>query len=290
MNMRSGNTLAGRAWTDAGGRRQAAMAWGWKLCRICMRLSPLLLMLLLWFMIAWLVSWLRGVAFPTPADTAVRLLNMLDGSRFLEYSIYRHTCVSLARWALSFFIAAVAGLAVGIAAGWWRAFEQVLMPAIQVLQLVPGLAWIPVAILIFGIGESATLFMISVTAFAPIAISVAGGVKRVDELYVRAARMMGLSRRMLFFNILVPGALPHIINGLRIGLGNGWRVLVAAEMIVGSGTGLGYAIIQSRWTLDFAGAFVCLGIICVVGLAIEQLVFAPLERRTVELWGLSRHP
>ena len=162
------------------------------------------------------------------------------------------------------------------------------MPTVQILQLIPGLAWIPVAILIFGIGDRATLFMIAVTACAPVAINVAGGVKRVDEMYIRAARMLGLNNRMLFLNVLVPGALPHILSGLRIGLGNSWRVLVAAEMIVGSGTGLGYAIIQSRWTLDYAGAFVCIAIICCIGLIVERLVFIPLEKCTIELWGLKR--
>ena len=101
----------------------------------------------------------------------------------------------------------------------------------EILQLIPGLAWIPVAILIFGIGDQATLFMIAVTAFAPVAINVSGGVKRVDEMYIRAARMLGLNNRMLFMTVLVPGALPHILSGLRIGLGNSWRVLVRNNFV-----------------------------------------------------------
>ena len=162
------------------------------------------------------------------------------------------------------------------------------MPCVHMLQLIPGLAWIPVALLIFGVGEKATVFMIAMTAFTPVAINVHGGVKRVDEVYVRAARMMGARGGDLFVHVLIPGALPHILSGLRVGLGNGWRVLVAGEMIVGAGTGLGYAIIQARWTLDYASAFACVVIICVVGLVLERLVFMPLERRTVEQWGLRR--
>ena len=87
--------------------------------------------------------------------------------------------------------------------------------------------------------------------------------------------------------MLLPGALPHILSGLRIGLGNGWRVLLAAEMVVGAGTGLGYSIIQARWTLDYSSAFACLLVILGIGLTVEHLVFAPLERWTVERWRLA---
>lgn len=256
--------------------------------RIVYALASLLLLLLIWFLVAWCVSWSRGVVFPTPVDTFAKLLGLLSGKTFLGHSIYQHVANSLGRWISGFLVAVVAGLLTGMAIGRWSSVERLLMPLVHVLQLIPGLAWIPVAILIFGIGSGATHFMITITAFAPIVINVAGGVKRVDEMYIRAARMLGLGNRMLFLNVLLPGALPHILSGLRIGLGNSWRVLVAAEMIVGSGTGLGYAIIQSRWTLDYAGAFVCIAIICVIGLIIDHLLFIPLERRTIELWGLKR--
>ena len=250
--------------------------------------AALLLVLLLWEALALAVTWLRGVFFPTPLETLTKLWRMLLGRPFLDHSIYTHTLDSLQRWIGGFIIGGGTGIGIGLACGRWLSIERLLMPTVQILQLIPGLAWIPVAILIFGIGDGATLFMIAVTAFAPVAINVAGGVKRVDEMYIRAARMLGLNNRMLFINVLVPGALPHILSGLRIGLGNSWRVLVAAEMIVGSGTGLGYAIIQSRWTLDYSGAFVCIAIICGIGLIVERLIFIPLEKRTIELWGLKR--
>ena len=251
-------------------------------------LAALLLILFGWQAVAWSVDWLRGVTFPTPLETASKLVQMLAGEKFLNHSIYRHTASSMGRWLSGFSVAVVLGALVGMAAGRWRTLERLTMPAIQILQLIPGLAWIPVAILLFGIGDGATLFMIAVTAFAPIAINVAGGVKQVDEMYIRAARMLGLNNRMLFRSVLLPGALPHILSGLRVGLGSSWRVLVAAEMVVGRGTGLGYAIIQSRWTLDFSGAFVCIAIICMVGLIVERLLLLPLENRTIELWGLKK--
>ena len=98
--------------------------------------------------------------------------------------------------------------------------------------------------------------------------------------------MLGARGTTLVSRVLLPGALPHILSGLRVGLGNGWRVLLAAEMVVGTGTGLGYSIIQSRWTLDYISAFACLVVIMSIGLGFERVVFATLERWTIERWRL----
>lgn len=155
------------------------------------------------------------------------------------------------------------------------------------MQVIPGLAWIPVAILLFGLNQAATVAIITLTTFPAVAIAGVMGVRSVDARYVRAARMCGAGPWALFATVFLPGALPHLLSGLRIALGAAWRVLVAAEMIVGSGDGLGYAIIQSRWTMDYASAFACIAIIATLGLGMERLVLLPLERRTVERWGLS---
>jgi ABC-type nitrate/sulfonate/bicarbonate transport system permease component len=169
-----------------------------------------------------------------------------------------------------------------------RAFERLLMPLVYVLQLVPGLAWIPIAILLFGIGNRATVFMIAVTALAPVAVNMVAGIRGAAQEHLRVARMAGAGRWQTFAHVLLPGAVPHLLSGLRVGLGNSWRVVVAAEMIVGTGTGLGYSIIQSRWTLDYASAFVCIIVICVVGLLVEYVGFAKLEEATVRRWGMVR--
>lgn len=255
--------------------------------RVVMPLATAALVLGSWQATAMFITSVRGVEFPTPWETAVSLGKLLAGQQLVQCSIYRHVLDSLGRWAGGFGIAATAGVLYGLVAGWNRTLEALTVPIIHMLQLVPGLAWIPVALLLFGIGERATVFMIAVTAFAPIAMNVLSGVKRVDGTYVRAGRMLGAGGADLFLRVLVPASLPSILTGLRIGLGNSWRVLVAAEMVVGTETGLGYAIIQSRWTLDYHSAFACLAIICALGLILERCVFSAVERVTVERWGLS---
>lgn len=251
-------------------------------------IAPLLLIAGLWHILAAGIWHYRGVPFPTPMSTLQRLAAALMGEQIMDNSVYRHTLDSLGRWVYGFFAASVGGIFFGLAAGWWRTLDRLTSPAIQVLQLIPGLAWIPVALLLFGVGENATRFMIAVTAFAPIAINVTDGVKQVDTQYIRAAQMLGASGKTLFLRVLLPGALPQIISGLRVGLGNSWRVVVAAEMVVGTGSGLGYAIVQSRWSLDFTSAFVCIIVIAMIGLVVEQAVLKPLERRTIRRWGIHR--
>lgn len=182
------------------------------------------------------------------------------------------------------------GIGYGLLAGRLRGVEKATAGIPQLLLLVPGLAWIPVAILLFGIGETATVFMIAIAAVAPVAINVLSGIKTVDIQLVRAARMMGARRHILFFHVLIPAALPSLISGLRIGLGTGWRVLVAAEMVVGTGSGLGYAIIQARWTLDYPASFACIAVICAIGLLVERGLLGPLERRTRSRWILEEGP
>jgi len=249
-------------------------------------IAPVLIVLAVWQAVALTIFYARGVAFPTPWQTLLKLWSLLGGDLLSSHSLYVHILSSLRRWLAGFAIAASLGIAYGLVAGRVRAFEKATAGIPQLLLLVPGLAWIPVAILLFGIGEPATIFMIAVSAFAPIAINVLAGIKSIDITLIRAARMLGAGKNALFFRVLIPAALPSLLSGLRIGLGTGWRVLVAAEMIVGTGTGLGYSIIQARWTLDYAASFACIAVICAIGLILEQLVLKPLERRTLERWTL----
>ncbi|WP_300669149.1 ABC transporter permease [Desulfoluna sp.] len=255
---------------------------------ILRKMLPFLIFLIFWEGLAVMIQLRRHVAFPTPWEVAQTLAALLAGAPLSEASLIRHIGDSLLRWVTGFSIAAVTGIGYGLLSGWSKAFRDATLPILHVLQLIPGLAWIPVAILCFGIGETATISMIAVTAFPPIALNVLSGVQQLDETLLRAARMMGAKGQTLLFRVLLPGALPATISGLRIGLGNGWRVLVAAEMVVGTGTGLGYAIIEARWTLDYASAFSCIGIICLIGLLVENLLFKPLEKRTITRWYLTR--
>lgn len=251
---------------------------------------PFLLFLLLWQTVALLVEAIREVPFPNPWQTFVKLGRLIAGEPLADALLYRHIGDSMYRWLAGFGSATVIGLLYGLTAGVCRRLELATGQIVHLLQLIPGLAWIPIALLIFGLGEPATIFMIAMAAFPPVAITVLAGVKHLDGTYLRAARMLGAGKRSLFFQVLLPGALPATISGLRLGLGNSWRVLLAAEMVVGTGTGLGYSIVESRWNLDYTGAFACLTIIALIGILIEYGLFRPLERTTLKHYHLEGGP
>lgn len=273
----AGEPQAGNA---AGGAAETVRQ-GWRLA------GPWLFGLALWQLTAWVVMATRQVPFPTPWECAVALGELLGGATFLEHSIYHHVAVSLARWVEGSALGIAGGLGYALLAGLSPAARRLTMPSVEVLQVIPGLAWIPVAILLFGVTPLATVAIIALTTFPAVAISGTMGVRSVDERYVRAGRMCGAGPLTLFATVLLPGALPQVLSGLRIALGAAWRVLVAGEMVVGSGDGLGYAIIQTRWTMDYVSAFACIAIIAALGLTLERLVLLPLERLTVARWGLS---
>lgn len=254
--------------------------------KILQWLIPVAVVLTAWQITALGVGIFRGVSFPGPWQTGARFFSLVSGELLSSVSLYAHTMDSLKRWLAGFSIAAVSGIGYGLAAGRIEWLEKATGKIPQVFLLIPGLAWIPVAILLFGIGEPATVFMIAVSGFAPIAVNTLSGIKNIDIRFIRAAAMMGARQNTLFLNVLIPGALPSILSGLRIGLGTGWRVLVAAEMIVGTGTGLGYSIIQARWTLDYASSFVCIVMICVIGLLFEHLFLKQIEKQTIRRWAL----
>lgn len=249
-------------------------------------LAGMCMLLAVWQIAAIAIAAVRDVPFPTPLATLQRLGALVAGRPLGGHPLSAHILHSLGRWLAGVGIAAGCGIAYGLLAARSAAFAALFAPLPRLFLLVPGLAWIPVAILVFGIGPAATVFMIAAAAFAPVAVSVMAGIRGVDQGYVRAARMLGAGPGALFFRVLLPGALPHVISGLRIGCGTGWRVLVAAEMVVGTGTGLGYSIIQARWSLDYLAAFACIAVICAVGFFVEGGLLGRLEAATVRRWGV----
>lgn len=256
--------------------------------RLFFNVLPFIILILLWQGVALLVYYSRGVFFPNPFDTFLRLLQLLRGKSLLQFTIYGHLMASLIRWGSGFILALVVGMGLGILMGWSALMERLLMPLIYVLQPIPSLAWIPVAILLLGLGQSSTIFIIFLAGVFPIIINMTAGVRTVNGMYIRAAQMLGSNDRTLFFQVLLPGAIPHLLSGFRVGLANGWRALIAAEMVAGAGSGLGYAIYQSRWNLDYTSAFVSIIFICLIGLFIERFGFSLLEKRTIKRWGMTR--
>ncbi len=232
-----------------------------------------------------LIFWYLGVRlsrspiFPTPFDVVLGI-----GQLVRDGVLIRYICASLFRVAWGFLIAVLVGVPVGLLLGWHATAFRAFNPLIQMLRPISPIAWIPVAILWFGVTDAAPIFLIFLASVFPITVSAMAAVQNMQPVYLRAAKNFGLSGAQLFRRVVLPASLPQIITGLRIALGIAWLVVVAAEMIAVN-SGLGYLIIDARnagkrYDLVVAG-MVLIGLI---GLLLD-LLMRRLETFDEVRWG-----
>jgi ABC-type nitrate/sulfonate/bicarbonate transport system permease component len=261
--------------------RVAASRGGWRrllLFRALMALPNFILLAVL--LVVWQIAskvWLpsidpyMAVLMPAPSSIVVTAAGMIASGE-----LFYNLAASLKREAMAFIFAATA-IPLGIAMGWWRLAYNQINPIMEILRPIPPLAWIPLSILWFGIGDEQNEFIIFLGIFFPILVNTIVGVKNIDPILVRAARSLGASERRLLARIVFVGALPQIITGVRIGLGVGWMALVAAEL-VGASSGLGFLINDARSMLRTDTIIVGMLTIGIVGLLIDTAILA-LGRR-----------
>jgi len=207
---------------------------------------PIILFIGAWQLLSEL-SLLPGQKIPSPWEVVLGLRDLATVGLPHGYDLLHHTLMSLYRVFLGFTLAAFLGVSLGIAMGWSRLFYQAMNPIMNLIRPVPPLAWIPIAILWFGIGVRSAVFLIFLGAFFPILLDTISGVKSVPPIYIEATRTLGARRADLLLKVIAPGAMPSIMTGMRVGLGIGWMTLVAAEFTgVKSGLGLGYMIMTAR--------------------------------------------
>lgn len=220
--------------------------------------------------------------FPTPLDVAKGIQELFEKGLLLKYIV-----ASLFRVSWGFILAVVVGVPLGLALGWFRPAYEALNPMIQIMRPISPIAWIPVAILWFGIDDTAPVFLIFLASVFPITVSSMAAVQNMQLVYLRAAQNFGVQGSQLFRRVILPAALPQIITGIRIALGIAWLVVVAAEMIAVN-SGLGYLIIDARnagkrYDLVVAG-MVMIGLI---GLVLDLLV-RQLEKFDEVRWGYGQ--
>lgn len=163
--------------------------------------------------------------------------------------------LSAMRVAIGYAIGVVSGVSLGVLIGWYPLARDLADPSVQALRPIPMTAWLPFATLVFGISESAAVFLIGMGTFFPIVINTTLGVKQTPEVLVRAALMLGTTRRRVLRRVVLPAALPSILAGLRLGLGIAWVLVIVAEMLSVKG-GLGFAI-WSAYSFDRMDVIVC---------------------------------
>ena len=198
----------------------------------------------------------------------------------------QHAAETLLRLAAGFAVAATAGVLLGIAMGRYRRAEDLLLPLVSIGAPIPGLAYAPLFLLWFGLGNAGSIILVGFVAMFPVIQNSWTGVKAVKEIWIRAAQTMGADERRLFRHVILPGALPYILAGMRLGLAQGWRILVAVEMLAAVPWGLGWLIFGAREFLNTDVMLAGIALIGAIGLALERFVFQRLERYTVVRWGM----
>lgn len=225
------------------------------------------------------VVWTHTRIFPSPLEVERGMAELIH-----KHVLWADITDSLRRVAIGFGAAVVLGVPIGLTLGWYPAADQVVNPVMQILRPISPIAWIPVAIIFFGVGDNAAIFLIFLGAYFPIVVACINGVSNVPSVYRRAGRNFGLTPAQLLIKVIFPAALPQILIGLRIALGIAWLVVVAAEMIAVD-SGLGYLIIDSRNSgkrYDLVVAAMLL--IGVIGLILD-FAFRRLEKIKSIRWG-----
>jgi len=201
---------------------------------------------------------------------------------FVTGELFLHTGTSLARVFSAWTITGAIAIPLGLAMGWSRRFEQIVDPFVEIFRPISPLAWIPLAILWFGIGEAGKVFVVCVATFFPTLLSTIAGVKRIDPVLVHAGQVLGCSSQAsLFGKVIFPAALPSIVVGLRISFGTGWAAIIAAELVAAR-SGLGYLIANGMEILRADKVLVGMAMIGVLGVCFDAL-FRFLHRRFS--WG-----
>lgn len=222
--------------------------------------TTFIVLLVLWQI--FVINSTSQIKFPTPVAVIHRFFLMLFNKVGL-YTIWGHLLWSLSRVLVGFFIACVLGVILGLAMGWFPYVSAVFKPLFDLLRPIAPLAWIPFAILWFGIGEKYKYFLIFIAAFVPFTLNAYSGAIHVDKQIIGAAKMLGASKSQIFFLIVVPSALPSVFSGAQVALSNAWMTMLAAEMVRAS-EGIGWVIVAGQNINDMTqmiAAMIAIGIV-----------------------------
>lgn len=240
--------------------------------------GAVLLAVVLWHIAATfkLQLFIRFDNIPVPREVGAQFLELIG-----EIEFYRHIAASLIRIGISYALAAVTGIFIGILMGRIKIIEDLVVPYIEILRPIPAVAWIPLAILMWPTEESSIMFITYLGAFFPIVMNTVHGVESTPEVLIRAARSLGASRAKIFWEVVLPGALPSITTGLAIGMGVSWFSLLAGEIISGQ-YGIGYFTWAAYTLVQYPN--IIIGMLCIGFLGTGSTYLVKLATRPFLRW------
>ncbi|MFM5253871.1 taurine ABC transporter permease TauC [Aeromonas hydrophila] len=235
--------------------------------RLGVSLLTLCALLALWWLVARL-GLISPLFLPPPAQVLQQFATLAGPQGFMDATLWQHLAASLQRILIALAAATLCGVTVGLAMGLSPTLRGMLDPLIELYRPVPPLAYLPLMVIWFGIGETSKVLLIYLAIFAPVAMATLAGVQGARQVRLRAARALGANRWQVLWYVIVPGALPDMLTGLRIGLGVGWSTLVAAELIAAT-RGVGFMV-------QAAGEFLATDVV-LAGILVIALIAFTLE-------------
>jgi NitT/TauT family transport system permease protein len=228
-----------------------------------------------------------GYFAPALLPTIPAIMRTLFAS-IADGTMIHHAVFTLYRVMFGFGLAVTAGIPLGILMARFAAIENFCLPLVSALMPIPSFALVPLFMLWFGIGNLTTILIVFYAATFPMVFNTWSGVRSVNPLWLRAAGAMGADEQKLFWKVIIPGASPFIITGMRQAFLRAWIAVVGAEMIAASDWGLGWVIFDAKEFLNADLMLSSLIVIGAIGFAFERLVFGSIERATVQRWGMVR--
>jgi ABC-type nitrate/sulfonate/bicarbonate transport system permease component len=265
--------------------RSAARRLRWR--RIWRGGTGILVILLVWQVMSQSLD--LELLLPPPLTVLRNVISTLaisDSHWLYGPNIYVHLWHSFLRAMAGFWSAAVIAIPLGLVIGRVVTIREFVLPSIKGIYPIPGIAWIPLAILWFGLGDAAVIFVVFATTFFPMFFSTEAGARQINPVILDAGRCFGARGPALFFRVVLPATVPFIITGLRISLGGAWRMIVASEMLA-SQDGIGYFLMESRFQFKAVDLMTAMILIAIVGYATEKLIVDTIEKRTLERWEVQ---
>ena len=253
--------------------------------RICVPLISLGIPLLIWESLS-RSGLINDFLFPPPSQ----ILGVLWGKSGLQFEtgiLYGHVYASMMRLLWGLFLATVLGTLIGMLIGLTRWGKFIFKPLLSLFMPVPTLAWTPILLLLIGVDNKTTILIVFIAASFEVILNVIAGIENMNVKVFWVARSMGASRLQIFFKVIIPGIMPYLITGMRLGSGYAWRALIAAEMLAASSFGLGFMIYEASEFMDMTTIYGGLFMIALLGFLIENVLMGMLEERTTHKWGVQ---
>ncbi|NMA12000.1 MAG: ABC transporter permease [Chloroflexi bacterium] len=237
------------------------------------------IVLTIWFVSSYLLG-VPDYILPAPGKIAAVLLDFVTGNSNLSFysgQFLIHSVASFGRVIEGFLLALLFGLPLGLVTGRFILAKRIFDPLVHLIRMVPGIGWLPIAMVWFGVGHATTVFLIALAAFFPIYINSALGVSQIPEKLIQAARVLGAKGWALFFHVILPASAPSILSGMRLALGISWAYVVLGEL-TGVSLGLGAVMMNARMLGDTSMIIICMISIAFWGRISDRVLVAIIRR------------